>query len=298
MTALARADVRLGQRWSAPQAAKNAVLRVAIRSGLAIAERVPERLLAAALTRVGRLLWRTSTELRQRALANVRAAGLDAAIAERCFESAGKSLAACLALRRAPERADRVTIGPGAQRLLDETLAEGRGAVFVSAHAGPFELLPAAVARCGYPVTVVVRESYDPALNPLIDRHRLAAGLGVVHRGGPHAAFAIVRALRRGRLVGFLPDLHSRVRVAPVEFMGCATTAPVGPAQIAIRTGAPVLVGTLESDELQLQRVEVCPDPAALTQRVMSALERSIRRAPDQWLWMARSPSHPSGPSR
>jgi KDO2-lipid IV(A) lauroyltransferase len=166
--------------------------------------------------------------------------------------------------------------------------------IFVSAHLGPFEGIAAAVAELGYRPAVIVRESYDPELDDLVDDHRRRRGLTVIHRGSPRAALSIIRALRAGQPVGFLPDLGGRVPSVEVCFLGEAVAFPVGPQLIAVRTGAPLLIGTLKRSsgsgprhELTLERIQPGKDVVCLTHRVASALERAILEAPEEWLWMS-----------
>jgi KDO2-lipid IV(A) lauroyltransferase len=176
-------------------------------------------------------------------------------------------------------------------------LSEGRGAVFISAHLGPFELLPAAIAELGVCPAIVVRESYDPRLDAWVDHHRHSRGIVVIHRGAPGAAVRIVRALRAGQPVGFLPDLGGRVPQIPTNFLGRRTGFAVGPQQIAQRMGAPIVVGTLRRlpgpgprHTLSIERVETTGTLAELTQRVARTLERAILDAGEDFPWMAPLP--------
>ena len=136
---------------------------------------------------------------------------------------------------------------------------------------------------------MVVRESYDPRLDGVIDAHRVARGLAVIHRGRPGASFRIVRALRSGKPVGFLPDLGGRVPSIQVQFLGELTAFPVGPQQIAQRLGAPLVIGTLYRNRegapfgLRIDEVDTEAPLADLTQRVASLLEQAIYASPNDF---------------
>jgi KDO2-lipid IV(A) lauroyltransferase len=201
-----------------------------------------------------------------------------------------------LLLRRTGLEANTlVSIDADAEELLRDVLGRGAGCVFVSAHIGPFEAVAAAVAELGFHPAIVVRESYDPRLDPLVDAHRHRRGVEVIHRGHPGAAARLLRALRAGRPVGVLPDLGGRVSSAPAELCGQTVAWPVGPQRIALRAGAPVLIGTLapEGDRgglphFRLLLTEVsAPDEAKLTQRVTDTLSAAIYGAPEHWPWMS-----------
>jgi KDO2-lipid IV(A) lauroyltransferase len=291
-------DLRTGGRWTPLQSAKNALVRSAIRVLIALGDRLPEAWLLALGSAAGRWAARvlpSRRELVERNFTRVAGSDVPPALVRSCFESAGRNLALCLLARRADVRVlERVEVGHETRAVLDRALAVGRGVVFVSAHLGPFEWVAAAIAELGYRASVVVRESYDPALDPIVDAHRVARGLDVIHRGDRHSGVRIVRALRRGRAVGLLPDLGGRVESVGVHFLSARVDVPVGPARLAHRTGAAIVVGTLEPlgpdrHRLRLESVEAGPDERATTQRIMARLEAAIRRTPEQWLGLAKA---------
>lgn len=292
-------DLRLGGRWTRPQRVKNALIRAALHALVAVADRLPAAVLLWAGGVLGRTAWRVLGAARRRAredLALVVAPEQVARVARASFENAGRNLARCLLARRATVRGtDHVWIDPESRVAFDAALAEGRGVVFVSAHVGPFEWVAAAIAELGHPASIVVRESYDPGLDPLVDAHRTARGLEVIHRGDRGAALRTLRALRAGRAVGVLPDLGARVPSVEVEFLGARRALPLGPARLARAAGCPLLIGVLEPSaaapapfRLRIERLSDAGDgDARMTRRVMSAIEAAIARAPEQWLWMA-----------
>lgn len=309
MTGGAR-DVRRGERWTAFQSVKNLAIAAAVRAGFRIADRLPAPLLLSLCRALGRAAARVLPRERRRAFERASAAlprGRAEHVARACFERAGENLGTSLLLRRPGFRAlDRVRVSEAARAILSRALARGRGAVVVSAHLGPFELVAAAVAELGFAPAVVVRESYDPRLDAWVDAHRIARGIRVIHRGSKGAALAIVRNLRAGRPVGFLPDLGSRVPAARTRFLGARTAFPVGPQVIAARAGAPLLVGWLRRESssssgpafsLELLEVDGDAEPEEMTQRVASALSAAILgSSPEDWLWMGARPS-PAGQS-
>ena len=290
-------DLRSGGTWSRSQRLKNAAIYRLVRLLLAIADRVPQAVLLALGRALGAAAHHLLPAARRRAEENLRRALAVAGaqvLARRCFVRAGENLAICLLLRRQKVRAlDLIDVSDGALACIDRALARGRGAVFVSAHLGPFEALAAAVAELGRPATVVVRESYDPRLDPIVDRHRVERGLGVIHRGAPGAATKIVRALKQNRLVGFLPDLGGRVPSQHVRFLGSERKFALGPQRIARRAGAPLLIGVLSAAapgrsqlRLEVQELSSNQDDAEMTQCVADALSAAIVALPEHWLWM------------
>lgn len=294
----AHRDRRDRAEWTRAQRFKNSLIRAGVVAALAIADRVSEKRLLAWGKRLGLVARFVLGGARRtaRARAALCFSAHDARrVASESFVRAGANLARCLLLRRPGVRAlDAVRVTAEVKRTLAESLRPGRGVVFVSAHLGPFEAIAAAVRELGYEPAVVVRESYDRELDPIVDAHRTGRGLTVIHRGSPHAGFSIVRALRAGRPVGFLPDLGARVPSVELTFLGERVAFPVGPQIVSTRAALPVLVGTLKpsrepgpAHELVLRRLESGVDPMELTHRVARALEEAILEAPEEWLWMS-----------
>jgi Kdo2-lipid IVA lauroyltransferase/acyltransferase len=291
---LNRRDLREGGRWSAPQRLKNGLIYRTVCILLAVADRLPSRVLLGTGRKLGSLAYRILPALRSRArreLARVFTRSQASELARSTFVRAGENLAACLLLRRAGVRAlDLVEVPRASREILGAALAEGRGVVFVSPHHGPFELVAAAVAELGHRPAVVVRESYDPRLDAVVDRHRLLRGLEVIHRGKASAPRTILRALRAGRIVGFLPDLAGRVSSVPARFLGADRPFAVGPQRIACRKRAPLLMGTLRRTErgflLDITRAHASA-AADMTRCVVSHFETAISASPADWPWMA-----------
>jgi lauroyl/myristoyl acyltransferase len=219
----------------------------------------------------------------------------------------GENAALCLLLRRQGVRAlDWVEVHDDDRIAFERVLARGRGAIFVSAHVGPFELLPAAVAELGLRPAIVVRESYDPRLDRLVDAHRHTRGIDVIHRGHPGAATRIVRALRAGQPVGFLPDLGGRVPSLEVPFLGDVRPFAIGPQHLAQRLGVPLVVGALRRRthpracqandahpgfRLTISEVETGGSLEVLTKRVARHLGAVIAEEATDFPWMALAPS-------
>ncbi len=187
---------------------------------------------------------------------------------------------------------------------LDQALAAGKGAIFISLHMGNFDLAGAAMAQHSYPVSAIVEKLPSPRINEAVQRARQGMGVRVVPMES--AARSILQVLRRNGILALLIDRPAPDNGVPVNLFGTPTRFPGGAATLALKTGAQVVVGALVRlpDNTFLGLVEhLLPghssgdwaqDLQALTQRIVSSLEEWVRQYPDQWyvfrpLWVEES---------
>jgi KDO2-lipid IV(A) lauroyltransferase len=298
MAAGALTDLREGGAWTVRQRAKNDLLYVAVLASLAVARRAPRPLLRAAGAGVAALAWALLARERRTALANLARAFPAAtdeerrALARAAYRELGRHLADAVAMLDAARPLEPLPFAPGTREVFERAVREGRGVVFASAHLGPWERVAASIVAAGVPMTVMAREAYDPRLTRAVyERLRVARGVRVIWRGGSRgkgSSAAILRALRRGEVLGVPMDLASRVPSIDVPFLGIPAPTAVGPARLALRTGAAVLVGSAARDgTLSAVRIETeGATERELTLRINDELGARVRAYPEGWLWM------------
>jgi KDO2-lipid IV(A) lauroyltransferase len=306
-------DLREGGRWSLAQRAKNDVLWLLASAAVATLGKLPPRALRAAGVALGRFAHTVIPSARRLAERNVAQAfpELDAfacrALVARSYRTLGGYLGDAVAMLDSRRPTIALPFAPGARDTLDAAVDEGRGVLFASAHLGPWERVAATLVASDIPFTAVAREAYDPRLTRLYDRLRRERGLTTIYRGAPGAAAGLLRTLRRGHVLGIPMDLASRVPSIEVPFLGRAARTPVGPARLALRTRAAVVVGVpspidrsssavlgsapralelavtpIASDDLDASR----DGERVLTERINDAISASIRALPEAWVWM------------
>jgi KDO2-lipid IV(A) lauroyltransferase len=270
------------------------------------AERVSERRALAFGRAAGRVFWWMLPGRRRRARSHVRIAFPDwdharvDATARASYEELGRSLAEWARLPTVSPDELLARIEWRGLHHLEAALAPGRGALFVTAHYGNWELLPAIfrALRPDVELVVVGRHYDDATLQAFIERRRELLG-GELLRP---AARDILRALRRGAVVGLLVDLYTSKRRGGilVPFFGRRAWTTPGPATLSLRTGAPILPVWIRRLEGPRHRVEFAPPlvPAAdddreraireTTERLTGIFEAVIRDEPIPWLWMHR----------
>jgi KDO2-lipid IV(A) lauroyltransferase len=311
MDAPAPADVREGGRWTLTQRAKNGALWLLASAAVGTLGRLSPRILRRAGVAVGRLAYLVLPSARRLAERNVALAlpelDRDArrALVARTYRTLGGYLGEAISMLDARRPVTSLPFALDAREVLDAAIAEGRGVLFASAHLGPWERVAATLVQYELPFTAVAREAYDPRLTRLYERLRGGRGLPTIYRGAPGAGAALLRTLRRGRVLGIPMDLASRVPSIEVPFLGHAARTPVGPARLALRTGAAVVVGvpapaargrgeeSADGDlELAVTRIptgdlEATADgERILTTRINDAISSRIRAMPEGWVWM------------
>jgi Kdo2-lipid IVA lauroyltransferase/acyltransferase len=182
---------------------------------------------------------------------------------------------------------------------LDAAMKEHGRALLLTAHLGNWELLAASHRLTDYRLSIVVRSLDAAALDALAAELRRKTGVELIDKRG--ALRPVLNALRRGRLVGILMDQNAaRHESVFVPFFGRAASTSKSMALLALRTRTPVVPVFTYREGDGRHRVVVepaLPWPAAketeaaiveLTTRCNEAIERAIRRCPEQWLWSHR----------
>jgi KDO2-lipid IV(A) lauroyltransferase len=298
-------DLREGGRWSLAQRAKNDVIWVLAAAAVATLGRLSPRVLRAVGTALGAVAHAILPGGRRLAERNVARALPDLDVrarrelVSRTYRTLGGYLGDTVAMLDLRRPIDTLPYAEGAREALDLAIGEGRGVVFASAHLGPWERVAATLIASDLPFTAVAREAYDPRLTRLYDRLRGGRGVPTIYRGAPGAAARLLRTLRRGGVLGIPMDLASRVASIEVPFLGHLARTPVGPARLALRTRAEVVVGvpapgskTPGTLELAITRIATNDlDASTASERILStrindALSMRIRALPTSWVWM------------
>lgn len=247
----------------------------------------------------GHLAWHVLGRERRRSKANIALAFPEWTDRQRStairgmFHHLGRSLFEILWLPNLDaRRLARTTTFEGMEPVLEHVRA-GRGIVGFTGHCGNWEWMAYCLAKAGIPMSVLQRERNEPELNRFITKIRATAGMRTIDRGSTGAAREMIFALRRGGMLGFLIDQSIRVESVKVPFFGRLAPTPIGPAKLAIRTGAPVVSVFIErrGGKQHIRFNEVIEtrdndDPVALTALITHDIEDQIRRAPEQWVWM------------
>jgi KDO2-lipid IV(A) lauroyltransferase len=187
-------------------------------------------------------------------------------------------------------------------QVLDRAMAKGRGVILVAGHLGNWELAGSYIAARGVPIEAVARQMENPLFDAFLTRTRRRIGLEIVWDGD--AVRRVPRTLRENRVVAFLIDQGAAGLASTwVPFFGRFAKTPRGPAVFALRLHTPVIFVAplrLPDGRFRMSMEEVPIDPTgdrnADIDRIVAdytmALERWVRRAPEQYFWHHRRWKH------
>jgi len=190
---------------------------------------------------------------------------------------------------------------------LEAARRAGRGALLLTGHYGHFELLGAWLGRL-HPVDFVVKPLSNPGVEAMLSSWRAEAGVGSIPLGA--GVRRVFESLRANRWIALLADQDARSHGAFVPFFGRLCSTPKGPAELALRTGAPIIMGFAHREPDGRHVLEVHPplavsDPRApgavesLTAGHTAMLEAEVRRYPEAWFWLHKrwktAPPAPDG---
>ena len=182
---------------------------------------------------------------------------------------------------------------------MTNALAEGNGVVVLTGHIGTWEWLSAAFTMNGLPVTAIAKNQpnmqYTNALNDL----RKTINVEIFSRGTSEL-LAAAKALKKGKILGFLADQDAGPKGAFLPFLGKMASTPMGPAVLACKFNAPVLPAVIRRQPNGMHKVvigevmryedtgDTDKDLFNFTAKMTAIMEKVIRENPTQWLWFQK----------
>ncbi|MES2745021.1 MAG: lysophospholipid acyltransferase family protein, partial [Bdellovibrionota bacterium] len=193
---------------------------------------------------------------------------------------------------------------------MEKISASGNGLIFVTAHHGSWELVANEIARAtGKTFVALAKPSKLPEFTDVLTKLRGKADTRVLYTDSKNLLRDMIKTLKENGNLGFVMDQKPEGRVGPiVEFLGQPTEFVTGPAKLAARHGSPVVAIFCMRTGPWEYRIEfetvVGPDQNLqdeqfLTQKMATAITRSIQIYPEQWIWNYkrwRSPAPLSNP--
>jgi lauroyl/myristoyl acyltransferase len=166
---------------------------------------------------------------------------------------------------------------------------QGRGGVITMGHYGNWDMGALAAIARDVPLTTVMAPLGPPPFTELVLWARQRNQIEV--HTPQNAARALLRALKRNRLVGLMSDIPGAGPTVDVDYCGGPVPFSTVPAWLALRTGAPLLPAHCTRHSRAVFEIVIHPavevregdDERAIMQRVAAVLEAAVRQRPGQW---------------
>ncbi len=182
---------------------------------------------------------------------------------------------------------------------LAEAVEQGRGVVLLTSHIGNWEWLGAFLAMSSFPLAAVIKRQPNDQHTRILNEYRELAGIEIFARGTTELVSA-ARALKSGKVLGFLADQDAGKNGLFIEFLGKMASTPTGPTVFAKKFKAPVVpafivrrpggghkIILLESFYYEDTGNEI-EDMYNMTAKMSKIIEQTIRQYPDEWLWFQK----------
>jgi len=265
-----------------------------------IVERLPRAWAYALSVVAARIAWRFSPLARPRLEYNLKVAcpGLTDAELRRLswlnFRNHAKAYADLMMLPRTRVSEMRPLLKVSGLEHLEQARAMGKGVLVVSCHMGSYEAVAAIWSATLTPVSFFAEELEPRALFEWYRDTRARLGISVLPLN-VSGLRKVVQALRDNEMVITAIDRDITGTGRRLPFFGRPAPIPMGPAQMALRMGTPLLpvcVYRLPDDSYMAEAaplvvVERTGDEAADESRVtldlLRPIEEFIRRHPEQW---------------
>lgn len=182
---------------------------------------------------------------------------------------------------------------------IHEALAAGNGVVSLTAHISNWEWLGAALAMNGFPLTSMVKRQPNEQHTKLLTEYREMVGIETF-ASGTNDIIGAARAMKKGKMLGFLADQDAGYDGIFVPFLGKMASTPAGPAFFAHKFKAPILPIFIVRNENGGHHVITRPcfyyedtgnekeDMRRITEKMVNITQEVIRQYPDNWLWFQK----------
>lgn len=251
---------------------------------------------------VGGRLWRWIAPLirrHRRAVAQLRAAFPEKSeaecerIARDMWEGLGRVFAETFHLDEIVAQG-RITADPASFA----ALPENRSFIAAAPHQGNWEIAVAGLLQFGGRGAGIYQRLKNPLADAYLRRMRAPLYPGGLWPKQDDAARLALRHLRRGGVLATMADLRDNTGV-PTPFFGRPAPTSTFPAFAARATGVPLLAAEIVREPGVRFTISLTPVPVPRTQdrnadilagttALHAAFEASIRRHPEQWMWVHR----------
>ncbi len=253
---------------------------------------------------LGRLYYHVAARQRRHALAQIQESlsisrSQAEAIIKRLFVNLGQTFLEVMYTPALTPKKTKQYVTIENRHYLAEAIAQGRGVVFLTAHIGNWEWLGAALAMDGFPMTSLIKRQPNEQHTRILNEYRQMVGIEIYTRGTAELV-AAAKALKQGKVLGFLADQDAGVNGIFIKFLGKMASTPKGAAVFAKKFNSPVVPAFIIRRPEGGHRVIINPplyyedtgsetqDLCNFTIRMTNVIETAIKKYPDEWMWFQK----------
>jgi len=217
--------------------------------------------------------------------------------AREVFRNFGRYLVEFFSMARADQQFIKDKVRFKGLENIDQALSRGKGAIFLTAHLGNWELGGVVLSLLGYPSVAIALPHKERPVNNLFNAQREARGMTIVPPS--QAIRKCLSILRGNKIIAVVADRRFGASGFALDFLGRKVILPKGPAVFSLKTGAPILpIFLVREGEgrflLEIGDAIVPPDMAhghmpdetvfEIMRRYIPVIEQKIHQYPEQWL--------------
>ena len=221
-------------------------------------------------------------------------------IARKSLENLVLTLLEFLWIRKHPEKLEELidtSLLDACAREGQEKRSSGNGVIFITPHLGNWEFSGRLLAQLyHFPMATIVRKARNPYLDELVSSGRKGEdSVEIIHSEG--AARGMNRALQNGKCIGILIDQNTKGRDGGifVNLFGMPVPMSRAPAVLGRKKNCFIAIGTtLRKEDGKFYSIlrklpkdaAACESDEELIQLIADEMEKLIRLAPEQYLWL------------
>jgi KDO2-lipid IV(A) lauroyltransferase len=186
------------------------------------------------------------------------------------------------------------------QENLDVALKKNKGVIAISSHLGNFTLLGRRLEKDGYPFYTLRKDPKGPLLTRFYRKlERIYGGKFIYVEPWKECLSSMITCLKNNEIICFIPDENKRHGGVKVDFFGQKASTAIGPAVLALRTGAPILPLFIIRERDDTHTIVIEPEMHCelnedqdknvylITSTFTQVIESYVRRYPAQWQWIS-----------